>query len=205
MRSCWPPRQRARAAPVATNPAYFEAMYAREADPWRFASSDYERAKYAATLAALPPRRFGRGLEVGCSIGVLTRALAGVCDAVLGVDVAEAALVQARATCAGLPHVAFERMVVPGQWPAGGFDLIVFSEVLYYLGRAALQQAAARTLAALPTGGTVVLVNWRGETGTEIGGEAAADAFIGAGNPGLRPARQERTDAYRIDILERQA
>ena len=33
---------------------YFKGMYATEADPWRFATSPYERDKYAATLAALP-------------------------------------------------------------------------------------------------------------------------------------------------------
>jgi hypothetical protein len=53
--------------------AYFDALYARDPDPWRFATSDYERAKYRATLAALPGPLLGAALEVGCSIGVLTR------------------------------------------------------------------------------------------------------------------------------------
>ena len=35
-------------------PAYFEALYAADPDPWRFATSAYEREKYTATLAALP-------------------------------------------------------------------------------------------------------------------------------------------------------
>ena len=34
-------------------PGYFEALYAEDSDPWKFASSPYERDKYAATLAAL--------------------------------------------------------------------------------------------------------------------------------------------------------
>ena len=80
-------------------PAYFDALYAADPDPWRFASSDYEREKYAATLDALPPRRFAAALEVGCSIGVLTRQLAARCDTLLALDVAEAALAQARARC----------------------------------------------------------------------------------------------------------
>ena len=57
--------------------AHFEDLYRRSADPWGFASSGYEAAKYAATLAALPRDRYARGLEVGCSIGVFTAALAG--------------------------------------------------------------------------------------------------------------------------------
>ena len=46
---------------------YFAAIYARDPDPWRFAESDYERAKYAATLAALALafRPFELFLEAG--------------------------------------------------------------------------------------------------------------------------------------------
>ncbi|MFC7609312.1 SAM-dependent methyltransferase [Teichococcus aestuarii] len=60
--------------------AYFEALYAADPDPWRFRDSAYEAGKYAATLAALERPRYGRVLEVGCSIGVLTKQLAGRCD-----------------------------------------------------------------------------------------------------------------------------
>jgi len=61
-------------------PGYFDALYAASPDPWAFETSAYERAKYAATLDALPARRYRRALEVGCSIGVLTRQLADRCD-----------------------------------------------------------------------------------------------------------------------------
>ena len=66
--------------------AYFEAIYQADADPWRFATSDYEREKYAATLAALPLQAYRSGFEVGCSIGVLTSQLARRCDRLLAVD-----------------------------------------------------------------------------------------------------------------------
>ena len=77
------------------------------ADPWRFATSDYERAKYEATLAALPHEIYRDVLEIGCSIGVLTRQLAPRCEKLLALDVAAKALDQARARCADLAHVAF--------------------------------------------------------------------------------------------------
>ena len=124
------------------DPSYFEQLYARDPDPWRFATSEYERDKYAATLAALPRRRFASGFEVGCSIGVLTRQLAERCDTLLGADVADAALDQARARCADQHWVRFEHMLVPQDWPGGAFDLIIFSEVLYYLGLPGLHEAA---------------------------------------------------------------
>ena len=53
--------------------AYFDALYAGKDDPWGFATSPYEQAKYAATLEALATTRFASAFEVGCSIGVLTR------------------------------------------------------------------------------------------------------------------------------------
>src|SRR4051812_50160637 len=58
---------------------YFDELYAGERDPWEFETSAYEQAKYDATLAALPRPLYRRGLEIGCSIGVLTARLAGRC------------------------------------------------------------------------------------------------------------------------------
>ena len=52
-------------------PEYFDALYASDPDPWNFAASPYERAKYALTLNAMPKPRYRSALEVGCSIGVL--------------------------------------------------------------------------------------------------------------------------------------
>ena len=188
-----------------TGPEHFERLYARDPDPWRFATSEYERDKYAATLAALPNRRFARGFEVGCSIGVLTRQLAARCDALLAVDVAEAALAQARARCAGLPGVHLERMAVPEDWPEGALDLVVFSEVLYYLGASGLRLAAQRTVDSLAPGGCALLVNWRGSTGAACTGDEAAEGFIAACAPGLAPTAQHGTERYRLDLLEARA
>ncbi len=184
---------------LPTDPRHFEQMYAADPDPWRFASSDYERDKYAATLAALPARRFTRGLEVGCSIGVLTRQLATRCDTILGLDVVQAAIDQARGRCADQPNMAFSRMAVPDEWPPGQFDLIVFSEVLYYLGAAGLAQAAGKSVASLQPGGSIVLVNWLGDTGAGATGDEAADSFIAA--EAWQVQSSTSTGQYRIDLL----
>jgi 2-polyprenyl-3-methyl-5-hydroxy-6-metoxy-1,4-benzoquinol methylase len=114
---------------------HFDALYAANPDPWNFAASPYERAKYTLTLDAIPKSRSPSALEVGCSIGVLTRLLASRCDSLLAVDAAQAPLVEARRRCADLPGVRFEQMFVPEQWPGGVFDLILLSEVVYYLSR----------------------------------------------------------------------
>lgn len=183
------------------DPAYFEQLYARDPDPWKFATSDYERDKYAATIAALPAARFRRCFEVGCSIGILTRQLAARCDAVLGTDVADNALAQARARCADLPGVRIERMVAPGEWPDGRFDLVIFSEVLYYLGIPGLHEAARKTLDSLEPGGTVILVNWHGNTDGACTGDEAATMFMSDASSRLRPVHQSRAEKYRLDVL----
>lgn len=186
-------------------PDYFEARYAADPDPWRFATSAYERAKYAATLAALPRARYASALEIGCSIGVLTQALAGRCARLLGLDVAESALRQARERCGGLDHVRFEARQVPGQWPDGAFDLILLSEVVYYLDASDVARLAERVRASLPPGGDVVLVHWTGETHYPLTGDEAARLFIEATGGFLHCVGQERTPTYRLDVLHRSA
>ena len=178
---------------------YFDDLYALDPDPWRFAQSDYERDKYAATLAALPRERYAAALEVGCSIGVLTRQLAGRCDALLSLDVAAAALDRARERCADRPGVRFERRRVPTEWPDGTFDLILLSEVVYYLDRDDVRQLAARVGAAARTGCDIVLVHWLGETHYPLSGDEAADLFIATVAADVVERRRDK--AYRLDIL----
>ena len=182
-------------------PEHFDRLYASDPDPWKFATSEYERDKYAATLAALPRPRFARAFEVGCSIGVLTRQLAARCDAILAVDVAEAALQGAAARCQDQPHVQFARMVVPQDWPPGAFDLILFSEVLYYLDDADRAAAARLSLRSLLPGGSIILVNWHGPTDGFCTGDDAAEAMAAACAPALRPVFQQRAEKYRLDVL----
>ncbi|WP_336492371.1 SAM-dependent methyltransferase [Methylobacterium nigriterrae] len=181
--------------------AYFADLYAADPDPWRFATSAYERAKYAATLAALPRARYGAALEVGCSIGVLTRALAPRCDALLALDVAEAALDQARRRCADMPQIRFAPCRVPADWPAGRFDLILLSEVVYYLDAADVGRLAERVRTALGPGGDVVLVHWTGETDYPLGGDEAAELFLARAAPFAEICRQSRSERYRLDVL----
>ena len=180
---------------------YFDALYAEQADPWHFATSAYERAKYAATLAALSQARYRSALEVGCSIGVLTQQVAARCDALLALDIAARALEQARERCAAQTHVRFEQRGVPSEWPEGTFDLILLSEVIYYLDRSDVAALAARTSGAIARGGDVVLVHWLGETHYPLTGDEAADLFIAQSVGALHVRAQARTADYRLDVL----
>jgi predicted TPR repeat methyltransferase len=183
--------------------SYFDALYAKDPDPWRFASSEYERAKYAATLQALPRARYVSAFEVGCSIGVLTHQLAERCDSLLSVDAAGAPLQKARERCRDRPAVRFAKMTVPQDWPAETFDLILLSEVIYYLDKGDISRLACRVDSSLGRGGDLVLVHWLGETDYPLSGEEAAELFIDEVRPFASLARQFRADRYRLDVVTR--
>jgi len=192
--------------PHSLPPGYFDDVYRANTDPWQFASSPYERGKYATTLAALPHPHYGRAFEIGCSIGVFTAQLALRCGHLLSIDVSEAALAQAQQRCAGLPQVEIKKMQVPHEFPAGEFDLILVSEVGYYLSPADLARTADQMLAALPPGGQLLLVHWTPvvpdypQTGDEV-----HDFFLAKAQPGgpLRHLTGQRHDKYRLDLLEK--
>jgi predicted TPR repeat methyltransferase len=183
------------------DPLHFEQLYRANPDPWNFTTSAYEQDKYDATLSALGERRFTRALEVGCSIGVLTERLAQRCDHVLGLDFAPSAVASARERCAPYPGVTIEQMQVPQQWPDSRFDLIVFSEVLYFLNERDLNGICAHATRSIVPGGRVLLVNYTGVTDDPGSGESAAEFFIRETAPSLQPILQRRDTQYRLDLL----
>jgi len=139
---------------------YFADMYAAGPDPWGFRDRWYEQRKRALTLACLPRRHFRRGVEGGCSNGELTAGLAERCGEVIGIEVDPAALAAATERLAGLP-VTLRQGSLPGDWPAGPYDLAVLSEVLYYLDEPAVAALGAQVLDGLAPDGVVLACHWR--------------------------------------------
>jgi len=190
--------------PISLQPSYFDQVYAANADPWSFETSDYERAKYAATLVALPAAKYAQAFEIGCSIGVLTALLATRCQHLLAVDVADAALACARKRCAGLPQVDLQCMQVPNTVPPGDFDLIVLSEVGYYWSPDDLQRALDWMLGAVRSGGHLVLVHWTPVVADYplTGDDVHAIAGRQASSRGWAHRVGQRHARYRIDVFE---
>ncbi|OUE08051.1 hypothetical protein CMsap09_03800 [Clavibacter michiganensis] len=186
------------AAPTAAE--RFDAAYARSEDPWRVTTRWYERRKRLATLAALPDERYGRALEIGCSIGVTTAGLAERVDALLAVDVAPTAVERARARLADAPHVQVEVRDVGADWPEGAFDLVVMSEVGYYLDDAALDRVLAALPGALGASGTLVACHWRHPEGDfrRSGDEVHARL---AAVPGLTRIVRHEEDDFLLEVL----
>lgn len=148
-------------APAGVDAAHFEAAYARRDDPWRLESRWYEERKRALTLASLPKARFGSVLEVGCSVGMLTAGLAPRADRLLATDLVASAVQRTRQRLADQPQVTVRQHDIRTEVPRGPYDLVVLSEVAYYLTRAELVDLVDRLEQVLAPGGTVVACHWR--------------------------------------------
>jgi predicted TPR repeat methyltransferase len=187
---------------ASVGPEFFNDIYARNLDPWGFETSEYERRKYADTLAHLPQDRYRAGLEIGCSIGVLSGFLADRCDRLVGVDFAEAALAEARRRHAGRSGLAFARMHLPGEAPAGHFDLIVLSEILYFMDRGDVEATARVVSQVSEPGATVILVHWLGKSADHaLHADEAVETFVAATAAFASPTKSVRREGYRLDVL----
>ena len=144
--------------------AYFDRMYDGTDDSWQLSTRWYEQRKYAITLALLPDRRYRHAFEPGCSIGTLTAQLARRCDHVTAMDVVGAALrsADARLRRAGCrDRVTLYQSSLDVTWPPGPFDLLMLSEVAYYLEGDTLTTVLCRECPRLQRGAKVVAAHWR--------------------------------------------
>lgn len=180
-----------------------DALHESIADPWRVDSSWYEERKRAVTLGLLPRRHYASVLEVGCSIGVLTTALATRADHVTGIDSSTRAV---RAAADRVPaNASVITMDAPDAWPDGRFDLIVLSEVGYFLSPRRWEALLARVQQSLTDDGEVLLCHWLPQPdGWPMDGEVVHQRALGRlCHDGRRIVAQYRDDSVRIDVLGR--
>jgi len=190
--------------PQSLPPSYFEEMYRANPDPWQFETSEYESKKYAATIATLPNFRYRSAFEMGGSIGVLTEKLADSCDALLSVDVSETAQSKAIERCQNLSQVRFQIMQIPQQFPNESFDLIIVSEVGYYLSLQDLCKTQAHILKSLEVGGHLLLVHWTlYAQDYPLSGDDVHESFLKLSPKPLNHIVGQREEQYRLDLFER--
>ncbi|GAA1477584.1 hypothetical protein GCM10009623_20300 [Nocardioides aestuarii] len=168
----------------ATDPTLDELHRAVE-EPWGVDTRWYEVRKRSLLSAFLPRQTFRRGLDVGCSTGAVTSDLALRCEELVAVDDSAAALSVARRRLRDHDHVRVERSTVPEGLPDGPFDLVVVSEMGYFLSPRDLTRLVAGVRARLSPDGVVVLCHWRHAVdGWLLDGQAVHRAFesgLGAG------------------------
>ena len=141
------------------DPAGFERKFQANIDPWNYTSSAFERYKRNVLLRACGSHTHGRGLELACAIGETTRYLAKRCMRLLAVNSSTTALAEAARRVRGIGGVTLRQAVLPQQTPRGPFDLIVASEIAYYLKPHALGELLLKLEMALAPGGRIVFLH----------------------------------------------
>lgn len=146
-------------AASASDPAYFDMLFADSDDPWGIGAGWYEERKREVLLASLPRRQFDAAFEPGCAAGHLTKRLATRCGHLLAADIASRAVTLTAEATAGMANVSVRQMSLPQQWPDDQFDLIVLSEIGYYIDDVA--EFARRLRPSLTANGVVAACHWR--------------------------------------------
>ncbi len=182
--------------------ADFEARYRADPDPWGYTSSAYERDKYTATLAVCGPGRFDSALELGSSIGVFSAQLAPRCLSLTTIDGAPTAVQMARSRLRSARGVQIVLGEIPADIPHRPYDLVVASEILYYLSEAELEATLERLRALLVGGGRLVAVHWRPGGPERPFTAAQVHARLRAA-PWLVAVASQSTPDYLLDALER--
>lgn len=192
--------------------SHFEALFAAGADPWRY-TNPYEETKYGQTLSLVPEGPIGQALELACAEGHFTVRLAPRVGHLVAADISRIALERAARRCEGLANVDFRLLDLTREALPGGLDLIICSEVLYYVsGLPELRGVAARLARALAPDGHLLTAHaclvadepdrpgfdWDHPFGAQVIGETLAGA-------GLRLVREIRTPLYRIQLFRRGA
>ena len=116
-------------------------MFTKE-DPWRYFSCEYEKGKYVRQIEAvkqyaLHPQNI---LEIGCAEGAHTLMLARAFPeaSILGIDVSKTVVKRAKENCKCCQNVnIIEADIIElfkqAHFPENTFDVIIQSELLYYL------------------------------------------------------------------------
>ena len=159
---------------------YFDALYSDNTDPWEYQTRWYEKRKRDMCLAVLPQAQYGNAIELGCGNGVFSELLARRCQDLVSIDGNNNAVQLAKQRLAGLSHVKVIQGIIPsalltleemllatyslsnGRLPNKlTFDLIVISEILYYLSPKDVDTVIAWIKQNLAIDGTLICCHWR--------------------------------------------
>lgn len=181
---------------------FFEARYKKTADPWNFAGSEFEQARFDCIIQALSHRRYHNAFEPGCSIGTLTERLVGLCDRVDASDFSPTAVAHATERCAHLTNVRFTCAALTEDTPLSGYDLVILSEIGYYFRLGKWRTTVAKLAAAMDSGTTVLASHWLGQSSDHrLAGDQVHEVL--RAEPLLQLEHEERNPGFRLDRFTR--
>lgn len=162
---------------------YFDALYSDDSDPWQYQTRWYEKRKRDLCLAVLPQAQYSNAIELGCGNGVFSELLARRCQVLTSIDGNNKAVQLAKQRLTDLAHVKVIQGIIPNvlftfeetilkAYPLSDlsngspankppFDLIVISEILYYLSPDDIDEVITWIGQNLAEGGTLLCCHWR--------------------------------------------
>ncbi|WP_017299502.1 trifunctional glycosyltransferase/class I SAM-dependent methyltransferase/polysaccharide deacetylase [Nodosilinea nodulosa] len=193
------------------NRDYFETLFATCPDPWKY-TIGYEQTKYEQTLSLLPTEKITRALELACAEGHFTAQLAPRVQSLIATDISQIAVDRTAQRCAQFSHIQFKQLDMAIDPLPESLQLIVCSEVLYYMdGWGALENFAQKAVNALEPGGYFLtahahlVVDEPDRTGYNwdhpFGAKGISDTFMKVKN--LRLVKEIRTPLYRIQLYQK--
>jgi len=192
-------------------PEYWDRFF-ETPDPWGYSSS-YEVVKRGHTLSVIPTGGCERALELACAEGHFTALLAERVGTLLASDISALALERAANRCHGKTNIAFQKLDLVRDPIPGQFDLIVCSEVLYYLGTIErLHAVMQRLVEALAPNGLLVMThaNLVSDDPDETGFDWPEHSFgaktindVASHLDGLALTQELRTPLYRVQQFRR--
>ncbi|MBK0064108.1 MULTISPECIES: class I SAM-dependent methyltransferase [unclassified Acinetobacter] len=163
---------------MAKHLEYFNQLYEQNDDPWSYADRWYEHRKRAICLSLLLHDQYKKGLELGCSNGIFSQQLAERCQHLVCIDANERAVYLAQQRLSSAAHVKILQKQLPDNFPEDHYDLIVISEIGYYLTRNELLKLIDLCQRNLTDNGMILLCHWRYPIeGFELNGETVHSLF----------------------------
>ncbi|MGO7426287.1 SAM-dependent methyltransferase, partial [Rhizobium ruizarguesonis] len=124
------PEEGKAAPPIRSEEEYWEHIFERP-DPWNYVSV-YEQVKYAQTLSLIP-EGIEKALELACAEGIFTEKLARKVGRLTATDISQRAIDRAVERCRDHSNVELHVLDFVRQDLPPEQDLVVCSEVLYYM------------------------------------------------------------------------
>jgi len=180
---------------MATTLDHLNRLYGDTDDPWNFIDSPYEQQKFCATKDALTRGHYRAALELGCGNGALAQHIAPLCQSYVGVDAVERPL---RAARNRVPDARFIIGCYPCPLPDADFDLIILSEVLYFLTPETIAHLC-RDLTARAPRAEIICTTFLGDTELPLQGAEALQLFSSGMQDLLRLEHIVDAGQYRID------
>jgi SAM-dependent methyltransferase len=143
----------------AVSLAGFEEKFGTDPDPWNTWSAHYEAVKRDALAHMIGPGRYGRALELAAGNGSNTLMVASKALRLTVTEGTSAGAHLVEKAVRGRARVRVVRHDLAERLPGHAFDLIVISEVLYYLAPGPFLTLAREVERTLMPGGRLVLLH----------------------------------------------